>query len=474
MVFKVINETVTKEAAEKCISYLASDEMRGRGTGTPEIDKAANFLAKEYQAGGIRKLNNRTNYFQRVEMIQPLAPSKVKLTIEKNSFNYVDDLLIIFPGNLRYEGEIVYVGYGQDSDFTSKDVTDKIVVSLTGTSDNSSGQTYTHEDLIAKQLRAKKNGAKSLIEIMTFQEVKWSSLSDFLVERALEIKLINEEDYIPHFWIKNAKSEAIKKLMNVGKANGSFIAEIPNPIQFSDNNVIGWVEGSDPKLKNEYVVLSAHYDHIGVFKTQGEDSIHNGARDNAIGTAAILLAGKALAINPPKRSVIIIAFCAEEIDLLGSVWYVNRPLVPLNQMVFNLNCDGAGYNDKRVMTVIDFDKTTADVLLKQASGQYGLKLTGDPKPSENLYKNSDNFSFAYLGVPSVNIAPGVKKFNRKLLKFYHSPSDEVSSLDFEYLEKFLRAFAYSAFLVANAQETPTWVPGDEFEEAGKKLYGSKE
>lgn len=474
VILKVINETVNKVAAEKCISFLASDKMRGRGTGTPEIDLAADYLAKEFKTGGIRKINDITNYFQEVEMIQPLAPSKINFTIEEDSFSYVDDLLMIYRGGLSYEGELVFVGYGQDKDFAGVDVKGKIVVSMTGTSDSTTGHTHTSEDLKAKQLRSKENGARALIEILTFKDVEWAALSDFLVEKATEVTFTNENGYIPHYWMRDSDSESLKKLMNEGKAYGRVIVQMPNPIPFSDNNVIGWIEGTDPKLKEEYVVLSAHYDHIGVFKTNRKDSIHNGARDNGIGTAAILLAGKALVKNPPKRSVIIMALCAEEIDLLGSEWYVRHPLVPLNQTVYNLNCDGAGYNDKRLMTVIDFNRTTADDMLKQASNHFGLKLVGDPEPQEDLYENSDNYNFAKKGIPSVNIAPGVKKFNRKLMKYYHRPSDEVSSLDFKYLEKFLRAFTYSAFLVANAEETPEWVPGDEFEETGKKLYSSKE
>ncbi len=226
-------------------------------------------------------------------------------------------------------------------------------------------------------------------------------------------------------------------------------------------------------MKDEFIVLSAHYDHIGVFKTNGKDSIHNGARDNGIGVAAILLAGKALAKSPPKRSVIIAAFCAEEIDLLGSEWYVRHPLFPLHQTVYNLNCDGAGYNDKRLMTIIDFNRTTADNVLTRAANTYELTLSGAPEPSENLYENSDNFSFASKGVPSVDIAPGVRKFNKKLMKYYHRPSDEVGSLDFDYLEKFFMAFAYASYLIANEEQTPYLRPGDKFEKIGNQLYERK-
>jgi len=468
----VINETVNKAAAEKCIAYLASDEMRGRGTGTPEIDLAADYLAKEFKAGDIRKLYDSIDYFQEVEMVRLTAPSKINFTLEKDSFNYVEDLLLLVGSNLSFDGEVVFVGYGNEIDFNDIEVSGKIVVSLAGTSEASTGMTYTSEDLRSKQFRAKEKGAIAVIEIMTFKDVQWSIISRWFVDRTSEITFQN--NYIPHLYLKESDSEAIKQLMKDGHASGSFTIERPDPVPFSDSNVIGWIKGTDPKLKEEYIILSAHYDHIGVFPTNKKDSIHNGARDNGIGTAAILLAGKALAKSPPKRSVIIMALCAEEIGLLGSEWYVRHPHIPLNQTVYNLNCDGAGYNDKRLMTVIDFNRTTADEMLKKAANQFGLELVGDPEPSEDLYENSDNFSFARKGIPSVNIAPGVKKFNRKLMKYYHSPSDEVSSLDFRYLERFFRAFTYSAFLIANGEGTPTWVPGDEFEEVGKKLYRSKE
>jgi hypothetical protein len=148
-------------------------------------------------------------------------------------------------------------------------------------------------------------------------------------------------------------------------------------------------------------------------------------------------------------------------------------MVPLNKTVYNLNCDGAGYNDKRLITLLDLERTTADPILIKASKQFGLKLKGDPEPSEGLYESSDNFNFAKQGIPSVDIAPGVKKFNKALMKYYHEPSDEVNSLDFNYLEKFFRAYVYSAYLLADTEERPTWKPGDHFEEAGKKLYGLK-
>jgi hypothetical protein len=301
-IIETINETVNKDTAYQYVAYIASDEMKGRGTGTPEIDLVADYLSRVYHSVGIEPLSNATNYFQEVPMLQPQPPSDVELVIENDTFRYVHDLLMTYRGSVSYEGNLVFVGYGQDKDFAHSDVDGKVVVSWTGTSDSTTGQTYTSDQLVAKQLRAKENGAIALIEVLTFEDVQWSPLSEFLVERATQVDLINEKGYIPHWWMKDSGQNGIKELSSKGQVKGSFNVVIPEPIKFSDNNVIGWIEGTDPVLKDEYIVLSAHYDHIGVFDTDVEDSIHNGARDNGIGVAAILMAGKALAKHPPKRS----------------------------------------------------------------------------------------------------------------------------------------------------------------------------
>lgn len=120
---------------------------------------------------------------------------------------------------------------------------------------------------------------------------------------------------------------------------------------------------------------------------------------------------------------------------------------------------------------MDLNRTTVDPLVKKACEAFGLTLKGDPAPEQNLYERSDNINFAVKGVPAVDMAPGVKAFDKDLFKYYHQPSDEVSSLDMTYLEKFHRIFVYGAYLIANAKEKPLWVKGDKFEEAGKKLYG---
>ncbi len=137
-----------------------------------------------------------------------------------------------------------------------------------------------------------------------------------------------------------------------------------------------------------------------------------------------------------------------------------------------MNCDGAGYNDKTIVTLMDLNRTSVDELLKNACLSFGLQLKGDPAPEQNLYERSDNINFAVKGVPAVDFAPGVKAFDKDLFKYYHQPPDEVASLDMNYIEKFHRSFVYSTYLIANDKNRPTWVKGDKFEEAGKRLYGN--
>ena len=237
-------------------------------------------------------------------------------------------------------------------------------------------------------------------------------------------------------------------------------------------NVAGVIEGSDPKLKNEYLIISAHYDHVGVKVVPNKtDSIYNGARDNAIGTVGLMETAKFFSMYPPKRSVLLLAVTAEEQGLLGSAWYSDHPLIPLKQCVFNFNCDGAGYNDKTIATVVGLERTTAQADLTKGCEAFGLKAALDPVPEQNLYERSDNFNFAVKGIPAINFAPGVKAFDADLTKYYHQPEDEVSSLDFDYLIKYFRAYVYTNYLLANAPATPIWKAGDKFEPAAKALYG---
>ncbi|RMF02007.1 MAG: M28 family peptidase, partial [Bacteroidetes bacterium] len=203
------------------------------------------------------------------------------------------------------------------------------------------------------------------------------------------------------------------------------------------------------------------------------DSIFNGARDNAFGTTALLSAAKALALERPKRSIIILAVTGEELGLLGSAYYTEHPLVPLEQTIFNLNTDGAGYNDTGAVSIFGWKRTSTDETVETALNKFGLRVIPDPAPEQNLYDRSDNVSFAQKGVPALTFSPGFSEFDSSILAHYHQVSDEVDGLDFGYLTTYCQAFAHTARLIANRAARPTWTEGDKYYEAGKALYERK-
>ena len=170
-------------------------------------------------------------------------------------------------------------------------------------------------------------------------------------------------------------------------------------------------------------------------------------------------------------SVLFIALTAEEKGLLGSAWYAAHPLIPLEQTVFNLNTDGAGYNDTTVVTAIGLERTSAEATIKAASEVSGLEAIVDPVPEQNLYVRSDNVSFAQQGIPAVNFAPGTTAFDAEIMKHYHQVSDEAETLNFSYVEKYCEAYTRAAEQIANLPATPFWTKDDKYEAVGRELYG---
>lgn len=240
----------------------------------------------------------------------------------------------------------------------------------------------------------------------------------------------------------------------------------------SSQNIIGIVEGTDPDLKDEYILLSAHYDHMGIGPATAEgDSIYNGARDNAVGVATVMAAGKYFADHPPKRSVILALWTAEEMGLIGSRMFVEDPAVPLEQIVYNLNIDGAGYNDTTKVTVVGLERTEAEPLLKSAIRAFGLEAIPSPVPELNLFNRSDNVHFARKGIPAPTFSLGFTSFNEELHYYYHQPTDESNTLNFNYITNYVRAYVLAAKSIANAEKAPFWHPGDVYESAGNSLYG---
>jgi hypothetical protein len=267
------------------------------------------------------------------------------------------------------------------------------------------------------------------------------------------------EDYFQHFNVKVEEEILVK---------GQFTNLVPA------KNVMGWVEGTDPVLKNEFIVLSAHYDHLGVASEpkleEGKmDSIYNGARDNAIGTTAIIDAARYFAKYPAKRSILFIAFSAEEIGLEGSKFFALHPPLPLKQIVFALNIDNASYNDTSAITLVGLNRTSADADIKKACAEYGLTILPDPIAGR-LFNGSDNLPLAEKGIPAPTYSLGMTNFGKTILNRYHQLSDEVGNFNLNYAMKFIHSYILAAENIANNPAQPKWTIGDKFEPVWKKLH----
>jgi hypothetical protein len=464
------NDLVTQPEIEAHLSFLAADEMRGRNAGSPELMIAGNYIRTFFKIHGLKTVPGADNYFQAVDQVKNLPPAKAEAQIGDQKFTFKDNLLVLEGDSTRWTGDMIYVGYGSPEQLSKFDIRGKIVLALAGAKDADNLQKVfmASRDKVAS---VKKAGGRGLVEILALPQAPWPALQNFLSQPQWGIK--KEGLVVPHLWVKPVDIAAIQFKENE-TVKGSILIEGKRQLSIPGRNVVGLIEGTDTKLKDEYIIVTAHYDHIGVQKSKDNpDSIFNGARDNAIGSVALLQLAKYLSKNPPKHSVVLIALTSEEKGLLGSQWYTEHPLFPLNKTILSINCDGVGYNDKTILTSISWGRTSTDETVTKAARAYGLKVGGDPDPKEGFFERSDQVSFARKGIPAIKLQPGLASMDDEIRKYYHRQADEVSSLDFEYLAKFYRTFVYAVQLLANETKRPSWNAGDKYEETSKKLYGER-
>ena len=240
--------------------------------------------------------------------------------------------------------------------------------------------------------------------------------------------------------------------------NGTFIQHypIPNDNRARAPNVVGMVEGSDPALKGQYLVFSAHMDHVGIGHPVAGDSIYNGADDNASGTAAVLALAEAFARakERPRRSIIFLTVSGEEEGLWGSAYFASHSPVPIDSIVADLNIDMIGRNWRDTIVAIgrehsDLGPTLARIAA--AHPELHMATIDDPWPNENFYYRSDHFNFARRGVPALFFFSGTHAD-------YHEPDDEIEKIDFEKETRIVRLLYYFGSEVANAADKPKWQP----------------
>jgi len=512
------------EAIKAHMTFLADDAMEGREAGTRGYDIAANYVAAQYALLGLKPAGDKTaqggvsgaSYLQHVPLLayRPNGEGSVGVTGpdgKEAPLKYGEDYL---PGpqaqaaDLAVSAPLVFVGYGLvdagrgRDDYAGLDVKGKIVVMLSGapTAIQTEERAHFSNPNVKRQEAAKRGAVGVMIMPTTSSEkrrpfarglmgmkewrVIWRNAQDVGAIRApgapslVTLSLAGAEKLFAGAPTPLASvlaeaetpAGAVKGFALATKANVVLKTEIEKR---ESSNVVGMIEGSDPALKAQTVILSAHLDHIGIKDNAkpGEDRINNGALDNASGIATLLEVARGFKNTKvrPKRSIILLAVTGEEKGLIGSDYFANNPTVTKADIAADVNLDMPvllyPFTD-----VIAFgaDRSTVGEAVKHAAGRVGVALSGDPLPDEGLFTRSDHYRFVEQGVPSVFLMTGFqnggeKAFTTFLKTNYHHPGDDLSQpIDYQAAAKFALVNYEIARELANTPARPVWKKGDFF------------
>lgn len=464
---ELVDKTENKELSFAHLSFIASDELKGRDTPSEGQEITSKYISTQFALYGVKPFESIPDYRQRVSFKKIISPETGVIAVGGQSFAYESDFLKMSGENLNWSGGIARLKYATAEEIASADVKGKIIVATCGDGQDPSPQAWFSMSS-AKREAAKAAGAVGLIELYNSPQIPWQLLVRYL--SGDRVALDKGEKALSSFWMLDEARKATTafegaKTIEIkveGKVSESFTAP----------NVVGYVEGTDPKLKNEYVVYCAHFDHVGIGKPDAKgDSIYNGTRDNAIGTVGVLEAARNIAKYPTKRSALFVLFTGEEKGLLGSEWFVDNLPVDAKSIVFCNNIDNGGYNDTSKITVIGLERTTAQENMIAAGKAYGLEVISDPAPEQGLFDRSDNVRFAAKGIPAPDFSMGFTSFDAEIMKYYHQAGDHVESVDMEYVYKYWSAYILAGRLISNDKERPFWIMGDKYYDAGVQLYG---
>jgi hypothetical protein len=466
-----VSETISKSEIEGHIYFLADDLLKGRETGSPELKIAASYLANSFRRYGVKPNPKTGTYYQEVKLKRKFPPKDVSIVINDQ---VITDYVVIHAAAMASNQDAIFLNYGLIDDYKGKDVKGKVVIVKAGSPETNDGRAAFRLRRTKEKL-ANEHGVAAIIELMNVDDGTWRFIDHNFNEPTLSVDLDdndkNSNSDIAYVWVLDKDGKMAEQLSAARTISSAIAIGEKHEEAVISQNVIGVVEGTDAKLKNEYIIYSAHYDHIGIGRPDATgDSIYNGARDNAVGTTTVLSMAKNLAKYPTKRSALFILFTGEERGLLGSSYYVENPVLPLNQMVYCFNSDNAGYNDTSVISVVGLTRTTAEDNIVSAAKAFGLRAIDDPAEEQGLFDRSDNVNFAQKGIPAPTFSLGFTSFDGDVTKYYHQAGDEADTLDYDYLLKFFQAYVLAGRNIANDRQTPVWNKGDKYEQASKELY----
>lgn len=508
------------------VKTLSSDDFAGR---SPSDEKAAVYIADQLKSVGVKPASNGS-FFQNVKLFGTKTSPETKLMIGEQEYDFGDDWVGFSDAQkpeVSIDSEIVFMGYGIDAplfnwnDYKGKpeDFRGKILMIMV----NDPPATEKEPNLFGgraltyfgrwtyKYEEAARRGAAGVILVHTTESAGygWNVVRtsnggwrfDLAREENSKIPFLNLKAWATNDaatkMLKNAnldlnelREKAKSRDFQPVKTGLIATSEIKSQTKsFNSPNVTGVVEGSDAKLKNEFVIYSAHWDHLGVGEAdKAGDKIYNGAYDNASGVAAVLGIAEVLAKMPkkkrPKRSFLFLFPTAEEQGLLGTEFYAQNPLIPLDKTVANVNLDGVNFFElTKDFKALGAERSTLINLINSVAAERSLTVKGDDKPEQGFFFRSDHFPFAKVGIPAVSIQHGsefVKPLNGEAEKFfegyianyYHQPSDQF--YDWWNAQAMVQEAEYALAIgmkIADSTEMPKYKESDEFSAADKKRFG---
>ncbi len=467
---QTIEQTFNPEKARSIVEFIASDKLKGRDTPSEGLELAADYAAGFFENAGVHSAFGFENYRQPVRMVYKGQPEEIIIKYQGQIMSIPGNLVHLSGADPLINSKVII--YDPQSDnLENRELENKIIIVYINKSDQLNPRELNEQSRKIERM-ARDANSKGLIEVFDDNHPYWSRYYSYYSRSRIDLDQSDENNDDFHHVLVQDINSVIKTAVGMEPA-GELSIEISGPReeQFVTNNIVGVVEGTDRILKNEFIVCSAHYDHVGIGKPDASgDSIYNGARDNAIGVMSLLMAAENIAKYPTKRSVLFILLTGEEKGLLGSKWFIRQSPLDLSKMVFCLNTDGGGYNDTTIATVIGKRRIVSNQIFDNACEANGLEVFDGTDDTQFLFNNSDNIIFSQKGIPSVTFSVGFRGMNEEIIKHYHQPSDETETLNFNYILKFAKSFGFSLREIANSDKRLFWKEEDEFYDTGKQLY----
>ena len=501
------------QAAMKAhVMFLASDAMKGREAGSGEYDIAAQYVAAQFYAAGLRPMGDKGGYLQQVPLTgyKPAGEGRFGWTPAGGTTQPLafgkDYIPAANPAArmTKVSAPVVFVGYGLEApayglnDYAGVDVRGKIVAYVGGAPAGLPSEVAaTFGSSAARLAAAGAHGAVGAVAIADLRKAGRGAaafaaqVKGYATERTTwalpdgsgstatpatpllgTLSPAGAARLFGRQWPALARA-AKRKAMRVKpvSAAGTLAVETATTFRpFPSSNVVGMIPGSDPTAGRETVVLSAHLDHIGVGKPVNGDAINNGALDDAVGIASLIEAAKRFRqAAPPKRSIIFLAVTAEEKGLVGSDYFVNHPPRPIADIVADVNLDMPILTYRfEDMVAFGGDRSTLGPIIARAVAGLGVGLSPDPMPEEAIFVRSDHYRFVQKGVPSVFLWPGQKGAGKDAVaafmkNCYHRPCDDLTQpLLWDQGVRFVDANYRIAREIADAPQRPVWNRGDYF------------